>query len=162
MRYTPDKIQQLQTDSISDAIATQDDSVLQPDISVIFYDNLTGNKFITVPLPKRDKISPTSKDYTAGILKRYFIQRKNDMVIIEVGKKQFEYYTDAFLLTVYRKLDLDWKIIGPRNDVVDIMGKILVYGIEDTNLRTLKLKEKEMRGITQTLQNLSEFAIITE
>lgn len=162
MKYKPDKIKQLQINEVNVKLDTLDDANFYPEVDVLVYDVLAGKNMSILASPKREKIQPKSADYKAMVFTRYFIQRKNTGIIIEVGQKQFDNFKDKLLLTVYTKLSLDWKIMGPRNDVIDGMGKIIVYGIEDTNLRTLQLKEKEMRGITQTLQNLAEYAIVTE
>ena len=53
--------------------------------------------------------------------------------------------------------ELDWKISGNINDVYDNKGIRKEAGVRDTNRRTLQRLEQEYLGITDKLQNLTQF-----
>jgi len=102
------------------------------------------------------------KDYERGNFTRYFIRKQNDVSapIIEINKKQYENLNKSksgINESYYMGVKVIWKISGPRNDVYK-NGKIVIYGVEDTNKRTLMLKEKEMKNIVTALRDLTQFA----
>lgn len=102
------------------------------------------------------------KDYERGNFTRYFVRKRNDTSapIIEIDKKQFETLNQSksgLNESIYKGVKLIWKLTGPRNDVYKD-GKIVIYGVEDSNKRTLKLKEREMENITTALRSLTQFA----
>ena len=104
------------------------------------------------------------KDYERGNFTRYFVRKRSDVAapIIEVSKKQFETLNkrkSGINESYYMGVKVIWKISGPKNDVYK-NGKIVIYGIEDTNKRTLMIKEKEMKNIVTALRNLTQFGRI--
>ena len=106
-----------------------------------------------------------SNDYDNGYFTRYFVKRKfsQDTYIVEIDKKQYDKYgtNNGIDKNIYDKLELNWKISGYKNDIIDPnTGLIISYGIQDTNIRTLKLNEQIMPGISKYLANSLQFAKI--
>lgn len=114
-------------------------------------------------VPTYFHLSPTNQDYKRGYITRYFAKKTNSLdhsTIVEIDKEQFSGYgkklhgiDDA----LYQVISLKWKISGPKNDVLDKSGSIIETGVSQTNARTLKRKDKEMRGIGIYLGSLLEF-----
>ena len=113
--------------------------------------------------PRYFRPSPIERDYKRSYITRYFAKKTNSSdhsTIIEIDKEQFNSYgkkphgiDDA----LYQIATLKWKISGPQNDVLDRSGSIIETGVSQTNARTLKRKDKEMRGISVYLGSLLEF-----
>ena len=57
---------------------------------------------------------------------------------------------------LYVGFELDWKLTGPLNDIF-VGGIRQQAGVRDTNRRTLQRLEQEYIGITEKLQNLTQF-----
>lgn len=103
---------------------------------------------------------PGDKDYKRGYITRFFIQKVNDKKIIEIDESQYNILLsknkNGINYFLYKPLKLKWKISGPKNDVYK--NNILIKsGVENTNKRTLKKVEKQMKGISLYLNNLFEF-----
>ena len=86
--------------------------------------------------PSNITLDVTDKDYTKGVINRYFVKKAND-----VNAKVFEISEEDFNkdLTLYDKIKLDWIISGLKEDV--ILG----------NLKTIDFNEKLFKGINKIL-----------
>lgn len=108
----------------------------------------------------------SENDYDKSVFTRYFIKKRNDnnFRIIEIDENQYDSLSQegsGINEKYYFGISLEWKLTGPKNDIKD-NNRIIVYGIEDTNKRTVNLKEKEMNGIESTLKNYLQFSTITQ
>jgi hypothetical protein len=88
----------------------------------------------------------TNKDKIKGVITRYFMKHKGNETIFEVDKDGF-----GFDSVYYDKLELQWKIVGPLQDVG------IEKGVIDTNRRTLALHKNNFIGIDRYLLDLKEF-----
>tara|TARA_R100000734_G_C3300281_1_gene91023 strand:+ start:580 stop:1143 length:564 start_codon:yes stop_codon:yes gene_type:complete len=104
----------------------------------------------SVTLPKPD-------DYEKGFYTRYFIFRKGTKIIIEVDDIEINNVGATISEVLYEGFQLDWKISGPLNDKFDDKGVRQESGVRDTNRRTLQRIEKDYPGISERLQNLTQF-----
>lgn len=106
----------------------------------------------------------TENDYKLGIITRYFCNKldSNSTTIKEISK---EIYTSLinqeptydYISNIIAKIP--WKITGPLYDVYQ--NNILIQpGIVDTNSRQLAITEKTFPGISDYLNNLTEFIIL--
>jgi hypothetical protein len=107
----------------------------------------------------------TIDDYKQGWFERFFVKRRNDSSsgITEVTKKSFETLAkkgSGINGSLYYGISLRWKIGGNEETIVE--KGITIYGIEETNKRTLFLKESKMPGITKFLGDLQEFSIYSK
>lgn len=103
---------------------------------------------------------PTQDDYKNNFIIRYFAKKLNikEINIIEINFKDYDSVLnkEGKYYNIYQVISLSWKIAGPERD--DYSNKTQpVYGIVDTNQRTLNKKEFEMPGIKKYLSNLKEF-----
>jgi len=96
---------------------------------------------------------PGNDDYEKGFITRYAIKRINSGVdtIKEISKNDFQKVKNNIL---YSSVQFDWKITGELYDNPDK----LIYGIIDTNRRTIQKNEKIIPGLGIVFRNLSQFA----
>lgn len=102
--------------------------------------------------------SPATADYQAGQFNRYFMKSVTTNRIQELSQQG---YQDVQSNPLYTSLTLIWKLTGPLHDNKSNPLSI-VYGVADTNARTLGMNEKNMKGISLYLSNLIELAQITK
>ena len=121
--------------------------------------------------PSPFKASPTEKEYSQSRMTRYFIKNLYTGKITEASKLTYKKYslkdftlknlytgkiTEASKLTykkyslkdftlknLYSTIQLQWKLTGPLNDVVDSDGTIIKTGIIQTNEKSMALHKKE-------------------
>jgi hypothetical protein len=106
--------------------------------------------------------SPIEKDYEKGSIKRFFIKKRNDNKIIEINSEQFKSLpikSKGLMDEYYLGIELDWKITGPLYDIYE-NNILTIYGIYNTNERTVLLKEKEMKGLSKHFSSFVEFSRI--
>lgn len=87
---------------------------------------------------------PEDNDYKRGYIKRYFIQKANDInsPIFEIEKTQ---YSKISLNPFYKTISLDWRLKGDRNEVIK------------SNSKSVLLAEKNMKLIGLHLPNKLQF-----
>ena len=107
-----------------------------------------------IELPKPFIPKPTDKDYTNKKFTRYFAKDKRNGRVFEIQKSDF---APTAKLPSMQTIKLEWWIDGPAKDT-KYRGYIY-YGAETRNRNTLQEAEKSMRGITNLLNNLSEFVL---
>jgi hypothetical protein len=132
-------------------------------------------------LPTETGVSPEEKDYKKGYFDRIFSQKINvkDGVIKEITSDIVKAVNSKEQIkALYKIVKLRWKLTGPRFDVdmkkiynpystevtKDAFGQDdsgIVYGVEDTNRRTVKIKNKEMPGLDNKIINFVQFAQFT-
>jgi hypothetical protein len=100
---------------------------------------------------------PTQDDYNKGFFTRYVIKRVNSgfETIIEVSKEEYDRSSRDPL---YIGSSFTWKITGPLYD--DLSNpNAPVYGIYNTNDRTVKELDKKIKGAKDYFTNLTQYAI---
>ena len=101
-------------------------------------------------------IIPTNEDYTKGFYTRYFLKTKGSKRIAEVKEETLGLLGQKIDDVLYVGFQLDWKLTGPLDDIF-VDGIRQQAGVRDTNRRTLQRLEQEHIGITDKLQNLTQF-----
>lgn len=121
------------------------------------YKNNTNN--INQIIPQVFLPNPSEKDYEKGFILRYFMKRKNGKndTIKEISESS---YTKIVSNILYDRTQLSWKITGKLKDDLSNIN-MPVYGIEDTNKRTISSKLKEIPGLDVYLSDLKQFAKIS-
>lgn len=106
---------------------------------------------------------PTLEDYKQGKIVRYFIKKRNYNNIndlFEINETQFNLWQSRRIdYTLYTATSMDWKLTGPLNDV---KTTTVEYGVYDTNMRMVNLKEKEFAGIASYLTDYIELSIYSK
>lgn len=122
------------------------------------YDSINHNKFSFLKqeiIPQSYFPVLTDKDYDVGYITRYFSKRSggNAKDIKELSAKG---YSDISSNVLYISTSLTWKITGPLHDqIIDLSTTI--YGVWDTNARTVASAEFKFSGITVYLSNFQQF-----
>lgn len=98
---------------------------------------------------------PTENDYKAGQITRYVSKRVNSGAdtIMEITKETSEALKNNPL---YVTSSFPWKITGKLRDDKSNPNHP-IYGVLDTNNRTLQSQEKQIPGISKVFINLIEF-----
>lgn len=141
---------------------TAGSQVITPSLITNFeYDQITKNRFSflkqeSIPSPYYPIL--TTQDYIVGQFVRYFMKRVGgtERDIKEISKDGFGQISGNLL---YTSTQLNWKLTGPIHDNV-VSPVMTVYGVVDTNERTLSGQEKTFPGISRYLSNLIELARI--
>lgn len=101
------------------------------------------------------KIKPsiTEKDYAEGYINRYFLKKVNENVIFETSF----FASRSINNSLYKRVELRWKISGPKNNVYKnrILDKT---GVEESNRSEIdRVRKEEGVDLSSTLANLLEF-----
>ena len=106
--------------------------------------------------PKQYTPLPTAIDYTNGFFIRYVIKRVNSgfETIKEINSKDF---TSVQNNPLYNSVAFKWKLTGKLYDDLSNMNHP-VYGIINTNKRTLLAEEKKVPGISKFFINLAQYS----
>jgi len=131
---------------------------------VLVYDSLTLINLYDFKSPITRLPGPGPNDVKNGYMMRYFIKQKNDITkpVIEIDEKQYKKVKakDGANINgyLYDKLSLRWKIKGPRKDqFTDRTKKVVrIYGVEDSNRRTVFAKNMKMPGLSDALRDLTQ------
>lgn len=100
----------------------------------------------------KSKPTPSSDDYDKGYIDRYFLKKTNENIIFEVS-----YITTNVNTNLYKKVQLKWKISGPRNNIYknNILDK---NGVEESNRFEIdRVRKEEGVDLSGTLTNLLEY-----
>jgi hypothetical protein len=89
--------------------------------------------------------TPTDSDYKRGYIKRYFIQKSNDVdsYIFEINSDGFTQYS---INPYFKIVSILWKISGNGNEISDANGK------------SIKIGNKTIPSLYKYLQNPLQFS----
>ena len=91
-----------------------------------------------------------------GFLTRYFIQKVNSLLIIEINKQQFDDYNSKKIdPNMYRVTQLKWVIVGNLSDSFN--GNIYIPSVQTQNKQAISGVKKTIPGIAKFLTNLIEY-----
>jgi hypothetical protein len=147
---------------ITSTIPSKNNTLVTPSLIMNFeYDNITKNRFDflkkeVLPSPYFPILS--ERDYTNGYVIRYFTKRSGGNVK-DIKEISSEVFSDISTNVLYISVSLSWKLTGPYNDKI-INKNNTIYGVHDTNARSVAQAESTLPGITQYLGNLIQFAKI--
>ena len=97
-------------------------------------------------------VSPTPRERSNGIWKRYFLKDPRNNKIIEVDKKKYLLFKRK---TYVLRAELDWKIEGPAENQ-NING-YTYFGATHVNKVNTQALESTIKGITTYIKDYSEF-----
>lgn len=145
------------------------DQVVQP-YNRIYKQLIDASRFPTVPrfAPRYRYPLPDENDYAEGFMTRYILRKRNynnRADIIEVDLDQFKLWRKRNFgidETLYDGIEMYWKLTGPLRDVKDDNGVIKVFGVYDTNLRMVQLKNNEYPGLAEFLTDFTEVTIYSK
>ena len=106
----------------------------------------------TVKVFVEQKVEPTIDDRVQGSWRRYFIQNKNNLHIIEVTKERHNAYKNTSGFTV---ASLDWNLTLPAENIT--RGPYIYYGSAHKNELATKALESTIPGISSFIKDYSQF-----
>ena len=94
--------------------------------------------------PKGGLTEPTSDDYSAGYMWRYFYRQHNrlNMKVAEIKKSDYDNASSHYL---YKTIAIKWKLVGSKENTAKI------------NKNIISMAEPQLIGISNTLWNPLEF-----
>lgn len=99
-----------------------------------------------------EPIQPNSYDKKEGVLKRYFVQKIQNLKIIEVSKLR---YIEFNKVSGYKRATLDWRIKGPAEN--QSINGYTYFGAAHVNKVNTQALESTIKGITTYIKDYSEF-----
>lgn len=105
-------------------------------------------------------ISITNEDIQKKIITRYFLQKTNQPVVLEIDKKQFNLWASNKIdRAIYNGVSFEWKIVGIPNTV--IVNGIEQIGVFEYNLKKIQEVKKTLPAIETKLSNPFELYVDT-
>ena len=100
--------------------------------------------------------TPTDVDYTRWYVKRYFAQKANDKFspVIEISSDSASRLTSNSL---YRTVNLRWRLTGPLKMMFNDNGTISDKGVEESNRVAIELASQKMPALKLYLVHLLQF-----
>ena len=109
-------------------------------------------KKLPTPVFTEESVQPDVYAREKGIWKRYFLQKKSNLKIIEVTKQKFDQLKNS---TEYNNGVLNWVVKAPAKDVHK--GPYTYYGAETQNIKSTKELEKTIPSLSSFIKDYSEF-----
>ena len=100
--------------------------------------------------------TPTELDYDNGFIRRYFIQKTNDIngFIFEVSHTVYDIYVNS---PFWKTTDLKWRIRGVKSPIYKKDGSLEDSGVENSNKVAISLASNKLKNIGLYLPNLFQF-----
>jgi len=120
--------------------------------------NSARNLNFLSPIPVKPE--PTEEQYKDAQVDRYFLKKRNESILFEIDKTQFENYDSEQVginQNLYMVGSLIWKLSGPKHNVVDNKGIVIHPGVIPTNRKSVALLSKTLPGLEQILPNALEY-----
>ena len=97
-------------------------------------------------------ITPTAEDRLAGVFKRYFVQNRNTLKVIEVKKDKYDLF---FNIKYLKRVELDWVLKKPAEDVV--INGYKYEGASTRNRRAVEKAEQTISNLKNYIKSYDEF-----
>ena len=119
-----------------------------------------GSQFFRYKAPRAVKVTPSQIEQTDGVMKRYFVYKRNEpnRIFFEVGYdqvKDFETDHQGINQYLYGLIEFPWKLSGPEFDVRK-NGILVEPGVVDTNIRIVERYSKKFPILKTILTNPRE------
>lgn len=106
-------------------------------------------------------------DYEIGFKDRFFAKKLNNRRIIEIDKETYDGLTSKnsqYPYELYKTVKIVWKLTGQLKDSeqTTIRGKKIIYGVADTNERSVNKANEILPGIDKKLFDFVKYARLTE
>jgi hypothetical protein len=108
--------------------------------------------FTGIP-PKKYLPTVSSVDYNTGFIRRTFVKKVNEGVIIEIK------YSDSLNINpaLYKMVSLNWKVSGPKNNIIT-NGVLTNAGVTEQNSSEIsRVNVEQGIDLSGVLANLLEF-----
>jgi len=125
------------------------------------YKSLKPGKNLKFTAPKSTYISINQNDINIGYKIRYFLQKRNSKVILEIDTDQYnKWKTKQIDNILYSAVKITWRITGEKSDKFE--KGVSITGVKSKNLREIKNANKKMPGITKLLSNPLQYYTDTD
>jgi hypothetical protein len=94
----------------------------------------------------------TNIDYDNGYARRFFVQKSNENIVIEVDEQN--YYKIS--KNIYIKVDINWYLIGVERNVYK-NGNLYEIGIFEQNLKEVNEACKTMPLLKSIIKNYTQY-----
>jgi hypothetical protein len=128
-------------------------------ISIMIYNETLVKSYGSAPevfmgtSPKPCSVLVSAEDYSVGYVRRTFAKKANEDVVVEI-----KYSDSASINTaLYKIVNLNWKVSGPKNDVMK-NGILDKAGVVEQNFAEIdRVNVEQGVDLTRQLSNLLEF-----
>jgi hypothetical protein len=101
-------------------------------------------------------VSINSSDIKKGSIARFFLQKQNDLSIIEINNASYDKWTMKQVdNNLYIAIKIDWYITGLEHDIKQ--NGITTPSVSTLNKKQVMAAEKNMPGISNVLSNYLEY-----
>jgi hypothetical protein len=101
-------------------------------------------------------VSINSSDIKKGSIARFFLQKQNDLSIIEINNASYDKWTMKQVdNNLYTAIKIDWYITGLEHDIKQ--NGITTPSVSTLNKKQVMAAEKNMPGISNVLSNYLEY-----
>jgi hypothetical protein len=121
------------------------------------YSNLKeSGSFASVQIPDTFLPNPSDRDYSDGVITRYFIQKANDKIspIFELNELN---YSKLLNNPFWAKVELKWRIKGDLEPVFNQKGMLIDPGVRNFNLNQIAKFQKTIPTLGGYLINPTQF-----
>ena len=122
---------------------------------------MTDHRKFTSPV--HISVLPTNANYQQGVYDRYFVVSEISTQVIEIDKKQYdtlENETKGINPTLWKGVQVRWKLRGPFQNKYDSAGRLVKKGIYTVNKTTVDKIVKTSPKITSAITSYVLFGII--
>lgn len=112
--------------------------------------NLLGNSIGVqhYVYPKHYTFTVSEYDYQNEFAYRYFVQKINENIIIEVSSKNY----NSIPKNLFNKVVVTWHLIGPEKNIY-VNGKLYEEGIYEKNFKEINIAAKTMPNLKNFITN---------
>lgn len=121
------------------------------------YRNLIDSSSLsTTQIPETFLPNPNESDYEVSKISRYFLQKSNDKSspVFEVS---FDTYNEFKTNPFWSNVELEWRIKGEMEPVVNQKGMITDVGVRNFNLNQIAKFQKTIPPLRSYLINPTQF-----
>ncbi len=117
--------------------------------------NLIGNSIgvQNYVYPKFYTFVVNNFDYENGFTYRYFVNKINDNLIIEVSEKNY----DDIQKNLFNKVVVIWHLIGAERNVY-VNGKLYEQGIYEKNFKEISIAAQTMPSLKNFITNYTQYS----
>jgi hypothetical protein len=109
------------------------------------------------------QITPTitSNDISNGSIQRYFIEKRNELIVFEINSNQYSKWgSNQIDNKIYNAVQLTWTLTGPKEDTKQ--GNVTIPGVTTKNTQQINAAAKTIPRIKTILNDPLQFYVDTD
>jgi hypothetical protein len=107
---------------------------------------------VSLVYPKNYIFSVTEDDYTLGYKDRFFVQKINSTIVIEVNETNYNEISEL----IFKKIFLTWSLVGPEKNVIK-NGKLYEFGLYEINKNAVFEAKKVIPNINGIISDYTQY-----